>query len=67
MTTGVTIIGDILRADPDLIAVVPVPRINAGALPDGVQLAPSFVRRVSGIDHKRLKRGRRNGGWIASP
>lgn len=57
MTTGVTIIGDMLRADTPLTAVVPVPRIKAGALPDGVELAALLVRRVSGIDHKRLKRG----------
>lgn len=42
MTTGVTIIGDLLRADADLIAVATVPPIKAGAFPTASISPPSW-------------------------
>jgi hypothetical protein len=55
--TGVDIIGDLLRADAGLIAIVPVDRIKAGQLPDNVALPALLVRLVSSIERLTLTRG----------
>lgn len=57
MTTGVDIVGALLRAYPALIAVVAVPSIKAGALPDGTPLPAILVRRVSKVSRQQLVRG----------
>lgn len=57
MTTGVDIVGTLLRAHPDLTAIVPIERIKAGALPDDVALPALLVRCVSSVERQPLKRG----------
>ena len=57
MTTGVDIVGTLLREDPDLVAIVPIGRIKAGALPDDVPLPALLVRCVSSVERQVLKRG----------
>lgn len=57
MTTGVDIVGDLLRADTTLIAKVPAARIKAGALPDGTPLPALLIRSVSSVELQPLKRG----------
>ena len=55
--TGVDIIGELLRADAELLARVPLPQIKAGKLPDGVELPALLVRLVSSVERQTLKRG----------
>jgi hypothetical protein len=57
MTTGVDIVGTLVREDPDIVAIVPIDRIKAGALPDDVVLPALLVRCVSSVDRQPLKRG----------
>lgn len=59
MTTGVDIVGSLLRAHAELLELVPVERIKAGALPEGVQLPAILVRLVSSVERQPLKRGTR--------
>lgn len=54
--SGVDIIGALLRADANLIAVVPVERIKAARLPDGVVLPALVVTFTSGVERQTLKR-----------
>lgn len=58
--SGVEIIGALLRADTDMTALVPIDRIKAGRLPDGVPLPALLVRTVSVVDRQPLKRV----GWV---
>lgn len=55
--TGVDIIGSLLRDDTDILALVPVERIKAGALPDSIALPSLLIRTVSSVDRQQLKRG----------
>jgi hypothetical protein len=54
--TGVDIIGALLRADANLIAAVPVERIKAARLPDGIVLPALVVTFTSGVERQTLKR-----------
>lgn len=54
--TGVDIIGALLCDDDALLAVVPIGRIKAGALPDDVPLPALLVRCVSSVEQQKLKR-----------
>ncbi len=53
---GVDIVGNLLRSDPGVTAIVTPASIKAGALPDDVQLPALLVRSVSLNDRQRLKR-----------
>jgi hypothetical protein len=55
--TGVDIVGALLRADPAILEMVPIERIKAGVLPDGVALPALLIRTVSSVDWQPLKRG----------
>jgi len=55
--SGVEIVGGLLHAYDALTQLVPVERIKAGALPDGVTLPAILVRTVSVADFQPLKRG----------
>lgn len=57
MTTGVDIVGALLRGDVDLLDLVAVDRIKAGALPEGVILPALLLRCVSSVERQPLKRG----------
>ncbi|WP_066723568.1 tail completion protein gp17 [Sphingomonas pituitosa] len=57
--TGVDIIGTLLRADPAVLALVPIERIKAGALPDNVALPALLIRSTSNVERQPLKRGER--------
>lgn len=57
MIAGVDIVGALLRGNPDLLDLVPLERIKAGALPDDVPLPALLVRTVSSIERQPLKRG----------
>ena len=57
MAEGVDIIGALLLADAELLALVPASRIKAGALPDNIQLPALLVRCTSGVERQTLKRG----------
>lgn len=57
MITGTDIIGGLLRADTDIIAAVPVERIKAGRLPDGIALPALLVRETTTVERQPLKRG----------
>lgn len=54
---GVDIVGALLRADPAMLAMIPVERQKAGALPDNIELSALLLRSVSLIDRQTLKRG----------
>jgi hypothetical protein len=55
--TGVDIIGTLLRADPAVLALVPLERIKAGALPDNVTLPALLIRSTSTVERQPLQRG----------
>lgn len=57
MTTGVDIVGDLLRDYDPLVEVVPEEKIKAGALPDNVTLPAVLLRLVSSVERQPLKRG----------
>lgn len=54
--TGTDIIGALLREDPDVIGLIPVDRIKAASLPDGVELPVLLVRTISSVELQVLKR-----------
>jgi hypothetical protein len=56
MTTGLDIIGTLLRADAALIAAVPAERIKGGRLGD-VALPALLVKETSTVERQTLKRG----------
>ncbi len=56
MTTGVDIIGTLLGADGEVLALVPAERIKAGRLPDGVVLPALLVKATSTTERQTLKR-----------
>jgi hypothetical protein len=55
--TGVEIVGALLREHPALVELIPIERIKAGSLPDGIPLPALLLRTVSSIDRQWLKRG----------
>ncbi|WP_380925475.1 hypothetical protein [Sphingomonas leidyi] len=55
--TGVDIVGALLREDPAFVAMVPTPRIKAGALPENVELTAVLLRLISSVERQPLKRG----------
>lgn len=57
MTTGAMIIGELLRADPNVTGRVRVEDIKAGRLPDDVTLPALLVRVVSTVERHPLRRG----------
>jgi hypothetical protein len=57
MTTGVDIVGTLLRQDTNVIAMVPAESIKAGRLPDDVQLPALLVKATSTVERQALKRG----------
>ncbi len=54
---GSDIIGALLLADADLLAVVPAARIKAGALPENVPLPALLVTCTSSVERAALVRG----------
>jgi hypothetical protein len=54
--SGLDIIGGLLRADANVIALVPVDRIKGGRLPDGVELPALLVKETSTVERQPLKR-----------
>lgn len=54
--TGVDIIGALLLADTNVVAAVPIDRIKAARLPDGVALPALVVTFTSGVERQTLKR-----------
>lgn len=57
MTTGVTIVGDLLRNSADVTTIVPIERIKAGRLPEGSETPALLLRTISSVEHQKLKRG----------
>jgi hypothetical protein len=57
MTTGVDIIGALLRADSSVTAFVPEVAIKAGRLPDGIALPALLIKATSTVERQPLKRG----------
>lgn len=55
--TGADIIGALLRADTDLLEIVPAARIKEDRLPDEIALPALLVRTVSAVERQPLKRG----------
>jgi len=55
--SGVYVIGELLRADANLLAVVPPGRIKAGALSENVQIPAIAVTQISGVDRNILSQG----------
>lgn len=55
--SGVEIVGALLNASTDLLALVPTARIKAGALPQGVALPAIAVTSVGAIDRNILSQG----------
>lgn len=56
MTSGVDIVGGLLREDDLVTARVPSAQIKAGRLPDGVALPALLVRSISKIERQPLKK-----------
>lgn len=54
--TGADIIGALLRADTDVIALVVVANIKGGRLPDDVTLPALLVKVTSTVERQPLKR-----------
>lgn len=57
VTTGTDIIGALLLADAELIALIPAPRIKSGVLPDGIDLPALVVQETSQVERQTLVRG----------
>ena len=55
--SGVSVIGELLTGDTDLLAVVPVARIKAGAIPQKVDLPAIAVTSISSVDRNILSPG----------
>lgn len=55
--SGVLIVGELLRADAALVAIVPAAQIKAGRLPEGAPLPALVIRSVSLTDVQPLKGG----------
>jgi hypothetical protein len=54
---GSDILGALMTADAELLAVVPAAQMKAGRLPDGTPLPALLARTVSSVDRQPLKRG----------
>ncbi len=55
--SGVTIIGALLEAHTELLAILPVDGIKAGRFPDGIALPALLLRSVSTVEEQYLRRG----------
>ncbi len=55
--SGVTIIGALLEAHADLMAVLPADSIKAGRLPENVALPSLLLRSISTVEEQHLRRG----------
>ena len=55
--SGVSIVGELMRADAGLVARVAVENIRAGRLPDGATLPAILLRTVSSTERQALTRG----------
>lgn len=55
--SGVTILGELLRADAAVLEMIAEAQIKAGALPENAPLPALLLRTVSLVDHQPLKRG----------
>lgn len=55
--TGADIVGELLRADDDLAAIVPAERIKLGAMPDGTPLPLILIRCISSVVRDGLMPG----------
>lgn len=55
--TGVSILGTVFLATPDIVTIVPEPQMKGGRLPQNVQLPALLLRTVTSIERQRLKRG----------
>jgi hypothetical protein len=55
--TGVSILGSVFLATPDLMTIVPEPQMKGGRLPQGISLPAILLRTVTSIEVQRLKRG----------
>ncbi len=58
--SGAMIVGELLRASAELVAIVPAERIKLGRLPDNTPLPAIVVRMVSGTERQPLTRG----AWV---
>lgn len=57
---GTSIVGAVLTAAAPVTSAVPVDRIKAGRLPDGVKLPALLLRTISVVERQPLKRS----GWV---
>lgn len=48
--SGVSVVGELLNADIDLLAVVPAAKIKAGSLPENTAPPAIAVTQISGVD-----------------
>lgn len=55
--TGAFIVGELLRADNDIIAIVPAEHIKLGAVPADAPLPVILIRRISSVDRDGLRPG----------
>lgn len=55
--TGADIVGNLLRADPELVALVPIERQKLAVLPDSIPLPAIVLRLVSSVDRQTLVAG----------
>jgi hypothetical protein len=54
--SGVSIVGELLRAAPAITSRVPLDRIKAGRLPDGIPLPAILLRTISSTEWQALSR-----------
>lgn len=55
--SGVTIIAALIEAHAPLLAMVPLPQIKAGRLPDRTPMPSMLIRHVSMVERTTLRRG----------
>jgi hypothetical protein len=55
--SGVNVIGELLRADANLLAIIPAERIKAGLLPENAAIPAIAVTQISGVDRNILSQG----------
>lgn len=56
-TTGASIVGMLLRDDPNFVAIVDATRMKLGALPDNIALPAVLIRIISSVERHKLRRG----------
>lgn len=55
--TGAFLVGELLRADNDIIAIVSAEHIKLGAVPADAPLPVILIRRISSVDRDGLRPG----------